>query len=197
MKKKDKPVFTSSYHKPAQREFLTSFVELIAPITAVDIGTQQGSSAILIGKAMGSGTQLFTYDLFEPNYQQPPHKPTHADQEAALLNIQRARLVCKVHLVKADAAWAATQHQQIDLLHLDICNHLTTMQALLPLFVPKVTRAIVLEGGVHNKWQREYGYSSYRPWLDADPLFAGWDKLTVPFNEHNAVTLLVKRGIYG
>lgn len=192
-------VFSTSYNTPEIAQFITSFVALINPRVVVEIGTQQARSTILIGRGMKKGASLYTYDLFETHYNQPPHLPTHANLDKAVDNIYKAGLPCTVFTKQHDGLDALThRHDSIDLLHIDICCHEANLRTLLGVALPKVTRAVMLEGGFGtNSWQKKYGFKPYGPMLTEPWVSNDWHVLTIPFTEDNAITLLTRRHING
>lgn len=191
-------IFSSSYSLPEAQGLITAFVRAINPKKAVEIGTQQGMSSILIGGAMQYGSQLITYDLFEDKYQGPPHLPTHANKEIAEQNIKKAGVADRV-TVKMGSHREAFDNEIdiygvgytcIDLLHVDICNHYDNLKPILELLENFTSKAIILEGGIYNLWQMKHGYKPWAPLLHE--VLDRWQHITVPFNEHNAVTLLTR-----
>lgn len=187
-------VFSSSYKSDELRSLIRSFTRAIDPVVAVEIGTQQGSSAINIAKGMKENTCLFTYDLFDEKYASPPYYDTHALKEVAEENIRLQKDIrATVHVKRGSAEDAASEHLQIDLLHIDICNCLENMKPILPLFASKVNRGIILEGGIYNNWQKKHNYNNYKPFLSEPVVSDLWNHITVPHDEHYAVTLLTRK----
>ena len=71
------PVFTTSYMQYGVNHLITSFVEAVAPKLVVEIGAQQGHSAVLICRGMTVDANFATFDLFSETYSQPPFAQTH------------------------------------------------------------------------------------------------------------------------
>jgi len=162
------------------------------PKVAVEVGTQQGGSAIALGRGMESGSKLFVYDKFDDSYDYPPHGPTWASMNVTKRNLDEAKLNCDVEVRKGDVFEVHENHKSIDVLHLDTGNQYDLLTDLLPLWLPKVTSAVILEGGIENRWQRDHGYKPYRPILD-EPLVADeWDHVTFCRDDHYAMTLLTR-----
>jgi len=190
--------FTSSYHEQCQRDLITSLVACVNPVVALEIGTQQGNSAIAIAKGMSNGSRLYTCDLFEETYRAEPHGPTHANYAAAVQNLKEAALGVPVEVLVGNhntGMKAALAHGDIDLVHIDVCNHLTSVAVILGdlLAVSQPTKCVILEGGIHNKWQKSCGFDSYRTFLETPEVSAGWTWSTIPFNSHNAITVMTSR----
>jgi len=74
---------TTSYRSLAAQELITGLVRTVNPQRAIEIGTQQGNSALLICKGMKNGTSFSTYDLFQERYGKPPYLETHARKDIA------------------------------------------------------------------------------------------------------------------
>jgi len=190
-------VFTSSYKTPEIQQFITSFAHVIDPTSAIEIGTQQGMSAILIGKGMKRGT-LHTYDLYESQYRGPPYLDTYADRAIVKDNILNAGLSGRVRVHEGSYKEAILEqidihgvgYSMIDLLHIDICNHYDNLKPMLERLSQFVSKAIILEGGIRNNWHQKYGYKSYTPLLDR---LTEWNYITIPFSDHNAITLMTRR----
>jgi hypothetical protein len=190
-------VFTSSYYERHQRDFITNLVACINPVVALEIGTQQGNSAIAIAKGMKTGV-LYTCDLFEETYRVEPHGPTHANHAAAVQNLREAGLKIPVEVVIGNhntGMRAAMAHGDIDLVHIDVCNHLTSVAVILGdlLAAKQPTKCVILEGGIYNKWQKSGGFDSYRSFLETPEVSSGWTWSTIPFNSHNAITVMTSR----
>lgn len=194
-----KEIFTTSYPTPEAQSLITGFVQCIDPDSAIEIGTQKGGSAILIGRGMKAGTTIDCYDLFEEKYPEPPHAPTHANMEDTIKRIEDAELDCRIKVHKGTYQDALKElcfdvgYVTTDLLHIDICNHADNLLPILKAMHKFVDKAIILEGGVLNRWQVKYNYKSYLPLLDESEFASHWDHITIPFNRHNAVTFMTRR----
>lgn len=156
-----KEVFTTSYKTPEIEEFITALVRLANPQTVVDIGTQQGKSAILLGRGLGEDAKLFSYDLFEEKYTAPPYSNTHSNMTLAKENIDLAGLKCLWSIRKKSGVEAIADFESIDVLHIDICNHTDNVKPILDAARSKVKKYILLEGGVPNAWQQKHGYTTF------------------------------------
>jgi hypothetical protein len=190
-------VFTSSYHEKHQRDFITNLVACIDPVVALEIGTQQGNSAIAIARGMRSGI-LYTCDLFEETYRVEPHGPTHANYAVTVQNLMKADLKVPVEVIVGNHSVGmktAMDRGDIDLVHIDVCNHLTSVAVILGdlLAANQPTKCVLLEGGIHNKWQKTCGFDSYRPFLESQEISSRWTWSTIPFNSHNAITVMTSR----
>jgi predicted O-methyltransferase YrrM len=185
--------FSSSY-TPLQLELITCLVGSVDPKVAVELGTQLGASAVAIARGLSSKGKLFTYDLFEPKYSKPPHAETHANQEKALENIRWAGLEDCVSVLKGDYLKASEVflQGQVDLLHVDVCNHLGNVRPILSALAPHVRKMIILEGGTCNKWQEAHDFLPFKGMLYS-PQFDRWDHVTIPFSEHRAITVMTRR----
>lgn len=192
-------IFTSSYSTPGMTEYFIAFVESIDPASVIEIGTQQGFSSALLLQGMQEGT-VYTYDLFETKYPEPPYLDTHSNMEVVEENVKEFltdNLTCKVY--KGDYLDAFDRHIDIcgvgyapvDLLHIDICNHYDNLAPILEKLSPFVQKGIILEGGGYNNWQKKYSYLPYAPLLEE--MSGEWNHETVSFNEHNAITTMTRK----
>ena len=135
-------------------ELITNLVKTVQAKTAIELGTQQGHSAILLAKG---GARVRTYDLFEEKYPKPPHKATHANYMKALENTFKY----DIHIGIKDVF--KVKPVNCDILHIDICNHKHNVNKLVRNWFPKVSKLIILEGGILNKWQKKYGFKPFIP----------------------------------
>lgn len=189
-------VVGTSYLDPTLKRAVHNAAWVCNPRATVEFGTQQGSSSLLIAKAMGPGTRFYTYDTFEPNYSEPPYAETRADYDAAIKTLTDAGLRCqwKVLRLRAEDAWEL--HNEVDLLHIDICNHYNNVRPLLLQWVAKVNKLIILEGGVHNQWQKRNDFAPFLPVLNEPEIAANFDYKIIRGSgayEDHAVTFLRRR----
>lgn len=190
--------FSSSYETAGMADLITMLVRQINPVDVLEIGTQQGGSAQIIAEAMTPGGILTTCDLFEPKYRDPPYGDTHCSEKKARENLAPYR--DKVHIAVLTAGYPSLlrylHDYTVDLLHVDICNHYDNLRPILHDIVGNnaiyVRKMIILEGGIHNRWQKECGFDSYAPLLQ-EPWMYAWEHATIAFNDHNAITVLWRR----
>jgi predicted O-methyltransferase YrrM len=88
-------VFTTSYSNSHLQTKIIDFVKNTNPKLVIEIGTQQGASAILIGKALAAKSKIITIDSFESEYIEPPYAKTHANFKITISNLEKANLVCE------------------------------------------------------------------------------------------------------
>lgn len=175
-------MFTTSYKSEGMDHLLTALVRTVNPSKVIEFGTQQGHSAVLLAKGMKRGV-VKTYDIFESNYPNPPHKETHADMLKALHNVEGynievyAKDVFEVKPVRCDV------------LHIDICNHQKNVYPLLHNWQDKVSKMIILEGGVLNKWQKKYGF---KPFVLPLRYFKDWRSVIIKGENGYAITILTR-----
>ena len=186
-------ILSTSYKGDGFKEIITGIVKLFNPKIVVELGTQQGSSAILIGQALSDEAKLYTYDLFNETYDKPPYSRTSADLKATQKNILINNLTDKVVVRQRDALRAHKDFSTIDILHVDLCNHLQNVQEVLIHWHDKVNKAIILEGGVFNKWQREKDFAPFNRVLEMEMVKSKYDVLILKKNEDYAITLLIRK----
>lgn len=144
---------TTSYKSKGMEELITALAKSVGARKIVELGTQQGHSAILLAK---SGASVTTYDLFEEIYSEPPFKETHADYEKAIKNT----IKYNISIRRKNAV--NVKPVKCDVLHIDICNHAGNVSDLVDKWYGKA-KLILLEGGVLNKWQKKYKFKPYIP----------------------------------
>lgn len=188
-------IFTTAYKKEGFHDIITSIVKLYNPKVAVEIGVQQGSSAISIGRGMTEESTLYLYDRFTEKYSDPPYKSTGADQSVTIQNLIEADLKCQWVVLVQDAYRAHERHQKgVDLLHLDISNTAKSIGTILPKWLPLVSSVILLEGGITNNWMREYSdLKPYWPLLECFWIQEDWTYITLTADNHYALTVLTRK----
>lgn len=185
-------IFTTSYKTNGMEDLLTALTKIANPKIAVELGVQQGASAIAIGKGLDKG-DLYAYDLFEPTYQEPPFGSTHADAEIALQNIATARLLDKVNICVGDAFNTHKDFGKVDLLHVDICNHYDNILKILKKWYRKVNKFILLEGGVYNHWQKKCHFKPYNTVLKMPFIKDNYEVFTLRGGDDYALTILERK----
>jgi len=180
---------STSYNED-QLGFITSLVKVIDPKTVFEIGAQQGHSAIALGMGMWSNSKLVTCDRFEEKYPDPPYAATHASMAETIKNLEAAGLQCDWQVTKCPYQEELERFPEgkIDLIHIDICNHFDNIQPILEHIFNKEYRIklILLEGGVHNHWQKKHGFDCY-----TEAIEPFWDRfITIPFDENHAITIV-------
>ena len=185
-------ITTSKYEENGFAEIISGLVKVYDPKLVVELGTQQGASAIIIGKALKQG-KLHTYDSFAETYDLPPHAKTKADPKVALMEIDRVGLTDKIEVFGEDAFKVYMRYDVVDILHIDLCNHYSTIARLFNQWRYKVTKCIILEGGGYNKWQRELGFKPFTPLLRRHVITNLYDVVIITKNEDYALTILTRR----
>lgn len=171
---------------------IKGLVEVYDPHTVVELGTQQGNSAIIIGKALGQGV-LYTYDSFETNYALPPYAATGADYQKAVGNIYDAGLHEKVFVIKKDAFEVYKDWPEVDILHVDIGNHYDNMAKILEQWRYKVAKVILLEGGGYNHWQKKCDFKPFNLLLNRHFITDNYDHVIISHDENYALTILTRK----
>lgn len=171
-------IFTTSYKTPGLEELLTYLPMSVGAREIVELGTQQGHSAVLLAK---SGAHVETYDSFEEKYFYHPYGETHADMGKAIENVKKYNIdVFKKNVLKLES-------KKCDVLHIDICNHFGNVLPLLERWERNVSKLILLEGGVYNSWQEKYDFFPYHNSLWR---FKNWNCIVVKGNKQYALTIM-------
>lgn len=187
-----KRIFSTSYHGSGFKELFTALVKLYNPETIVDLGTQQGRSAIWMAKAMKNG-HLYTYDTFQKRYSYPPHGKTWSSFSSTKINIANAKLTDKITIRRKNALQAYKDFDKVDILHSDFGNFYDTVLTILKQWHNKVNKLIILEGGIYNKWQRESNFKPFAKVLDMKFVAKDYDHVVINKDDHYSVTLLVRK----
>ena len=187
---------TTSYNNNDIQELITSFVKSLDIKCAAEIGTQRGCSAALICKGMDKEDREFhSCDLFEEKYRNPPYLATHASKEETEFNLSKLNLKCKWNIHKSNDIELLEIVEDIELLHIDICNHYDNIRDILIRWNTIVKKAIILEGGNYNHWQKKYGFKPWYPILEEEWFSKYWSYITIEFNNGNAVTFCIRKSI--
>lgn len=165
-------------------QLLTNLVKSVGTRRAIEFGTQQGHSAVLIAK--GATGTVYTYDTFSEAYNQPPFKPTHANYEKALKTTGNYDIWVR----KADVF--KIKPVSVDTLHIDICNHYDNVKPLLEAWQSKIKKMIILEGGVYNKWQKKYGFNPFNTIL-TEMFMRDWNHVVIRGEGGYAMTVLTRK----
>jgi len=187
-------IFTTSYMDESISTLITSFVRALNPQVVIEIGTQQGYSASLIVKGMTIGSKFITYDLFQDKYENPPYSNTHSNKDIAIENIKSFNPVCQWDVCNGSYTDALKLFPEgIDLLHIDICNHYDNLLPILDLFKDLIYKGMILEGGIENHWQKQYGYKCWNLIMSESWFVNRFQYITIPFKKSNSITLVVKK----
>lgn len=185
-------IFSTSYKGRGFRELISGLVKIYEPKTIVELGTQQGSSAILMAKAMEKG-HLYAYDLFQERYSKPPYNLTKSNLIKTKKNIAANKLTNKITIRRKDALLAYRDFKKIDMLHMDIGNYYETVYSVLSKWHNKVNKLIILEGGVFNRWQRKCGFRPFNKVLETPFIKNNYDKVVIQKDDHYAITILIRK----
>lgn len=189
-------VLTTSYSWPGATDLIASFTKVLQPKVVVEIGTQQGFSAISICKGLDEDALFYTFDLFEDTYPSPPYASTFASQEKAISNMKAANLSCSWMVQKGSYKEVIQLvPKPIDLLHVDICNHYHNLFPILEELAPHIRKGMILEGGMKpNRWQEKYSFTPWYTILQLNQHSSYWNTIPIPLGkDHNAVTLCVRK----
>lgn len=194
-------MISTSYTTQEAQDLITNLVKIVNPKTVFEIGTQQGGSAIMIGKGMGLGSTLYTCDLFEEKYDAPPYKNTGANIEIAKESIKQANLNCQVEVKRGTISCLLELNMRPDIVHCDIGNSYTKLPPVLKHLLVITNKLIILEGGVYSLWMRESNitnnnneFLSYHPILHEPWIADTWDHITINLDniDRYAVTILTR-----
>ena len=186
-------VFTTSYISQVAKDYLSAITSLIDPKVVVEIGTQLGISGVCIAKEICKEGEFISFDTYTKEYVGEPKLPTHANLINATKYFEASNIRCNWKLLKGTYIKVDNLFTSIDLLHIDICNHYDNLKPILEILLHKVTRAIIIEGGIKNHWMKKYNFKSYLPMLSEDWIKKDWKYIIIRFDENHATTLLIRR----
>lgn len=182
-------ITTSKYEENGFADIIRGLVKVYDPKIIVELGTQQGASAIILGRHMTQG-KLWTFDTYLDDYDKPPYAHTQASFEAAKHYVHWAGLDHRINVCCGDAYGVHFDFEEVDILHIDLCNHYDNMSVILPHWRYRVKNCIILEGGGYNKWQREHGFKPFFPLLRRHFVTDNFDVSIIKKNEDYALTIL-------
>jgi hypothetical protein len=135
-------------------------IRLLRPQRCLELGVLEGFSLLAAASALRDNEygHITGYDLFE---MYPFRYAAFRDVQTRCRNAGLDRYIT-LHQAAADEALA--RHAEVDFLHIDLSNDGATFRTLFSRWAPKVTQAIVLEGGSPERdgvpWMQEYGRPS-------------------------------------
>jgi hypothetical protein len=185
-------ITTTKYEENGFADIIRGLVKVYDPGLVVELGTQQGASAIILGRYMTHG-QLWTYDTYMSDYEKPPYAQTQSSFEAAKHYIHWAGLDDRINVCFGDAYVVHFKFEEVDMLHIDLCNHYDNISAILPHWRYRVNKCIILEGGGYNKWQREHGFKPFTDYLYRHYITDNYDVVIIKKNEDYAITILTRK----
>jgi len=183
--------FTTSYRTEGLLDLLTALIKSQKPKIVLEFGTQQGSSAIAIAKGLEGG-KLVTYDLFEPNYSEKPYSPTHADKVLASENIRKAGVADKVEIRSGNVFEVWDRFEEVDILHVDLCNYFGNVYPIMEMWNDKVTKMIIFEGGDYNHWQMKLHFSPFHKVLHMPDFAKKWEHTVIRGDDTYCMTVLTR-----
>ena len=162
----------SSYEENNYGDLFYSLVRIYRPKKIVELGTKAGYSAYHMARALrdnGTGT-LDCYDLFEDfiKYYGSPS----TSQEAAEENLLEFKDLIK--LTKANALSVHKNYKAVDILHIDLENNERVLEKVVPLWLNKVRKLIILEGGSRARDELDLSQDSVK--MPAQEWFATLNK---------------------
>lgn len=190
-------IFSTSYPRKEMVDTIFSICKIVNPFLAVELGSQQGRSSVIIASAMKSNSTLYCFDAFLPKFPLPPYAETHSDKDLLIQNINKARslnfLKCNIEVEakKAEEVAVLFQNKRIDFLHIDIGNHYDNIKIVLPQFLPLVNNCILLDGGVYSRWMRNPNFP-FKPYKDLLNNFPEWKNRTIVWDDNYAITFMYK-----
>lgn len=158
----------SSYEKNNYGSLFYSLIRVYRPRKVVELGTEAGYSAYHIARGLKDNGQgsLDCYDLWEEfdaeNYRFYAVPKTTAQQ-----NLDEFKDI--IHLYQEDALGVEKKYDTIDILHIDLHNDGNILSQVIPSWIEKVTRLIIIEGGSQERdqvgWMEKFHKAPINKWL--------------------------------
>lgn len=186
-----KPVSTS-YKCHAHLSLISSLCLAVAPKTAVELGVQQGASARAIAISLPEDGHFWGCDLFEDKYREPPHAETKASFEKAKKALNNDPLIRCTCVLFKDTAEEFTKRftGRTDIIHVDICNHRDNLEPFLYRWFELTDKLMLIEGGLPNHWQTQYGFQMFTPLVDELCKKYKWNWIVIPLTNGHSLTVV-------
>lgn len=191
---------STSYSVP-ELKLLASLAESQKPKLIVELGAQKGVSAQYLMGVLEDGGRIEVIDLFESTYRLPPHGETHSDIDSVIQRLARCAVYkekvngstvdFEVHVGNAKDYANRFEDKSVDVLHIDICNCKENLLDVLPVWIPKIKRLGILEGGRSNSWQAKNGFAPYAALLQEYE--TTHSICTIPFDKDHGLTLVIPK----
>lgn len=159
----EKPPWHSSYEENNYGDLFYSLIRIYRPKTVVELGTKAGYSAFHIARGLKANGQgmLHCYDLWEKySFHSVP-------QTVAEENTKDFKNLINFNL--RDAVGVDKLYKSIDVLHVDVSNEGGILEQIIPQWVDKVRRFIIIEGGSDERdivgWMIKYKKVPIAKWL--------------------------------
>jgi hypothetical protein len=146
---KDNAVWHSSYEQNHYGDLFYSLVKIYHPQTIVELGTKAGYSAYHMARALrenGEGT-IDCYDLFEKFAEFYGVQST--PKVVAESNLSEFKDIIRIRLT--NAIGVEKKYKHVDLLHVDLENSAAVLEKVIPKWIDKVNKLIIIEGGSKDR----------------------------------------------
>ena len=157
------PPWYSSYEKNNYGDLFYTLIRIYQPEKVVELGTKAGYSAYHMARGLRANNKgsLDLYDLWE-KYEFNP-TPESLAQE----NLKEFKGIIQFNL--QNAVGVDKLYKKIDILHVDLHNEGTILEATVPKWIDKVTQLIIIEGGSIERdnvpWMIKYKKMPIAKWL--------------------------------
>ncbi len=163
-KKSQNSHWLSSYEQNNYGDFFYGLMRIYQPEKVVELGTKAGYSAYHIARGLranGKGS-LDCYDLWEKY--QFKSVPKSVAQE----NLKEFKDIIRFNL--QNAVGVDKLYKKIDVLHVDLSNEGLILEKIVPHWIDKVNKFIIIEGGSSERdqveWMIKYKKMPIKKWLE-------------------------------
>ncbi len=184
------PPWFSSYEKNNYGELFYSLMRIYQPEKVVELGTKAGYSAYHTARGLVENKKgtLHCYDLWEK------YEFNSVKKSVAKKNLQKFKDM--VTLTQRNAIDVYKEYKEIDILHVDLSNEGGILEQIIPAWIGKVGKLIIIEGGSKERdnlpWMIQYKKKPIAQWL-TDFSQKRSDIEYITFEPFPSVTLIRKK----
>lgn len=150
----------STYEENNYGELFFSLMRVYQPETVVELGTKAGFSAYHMARGLAANGKglLYCYDLWEHDAMYNMARKNLSEFESIVsLEIRDGVIVDKIH-------------ESVDILHIDLGNEGGILGKIVPLWIDKTHKLIIIEGGSDERdkrgWMIKNKAAPIRSWLE-------------------------------
>jgi hypothetical protein len=159
----NKPPWYSSYGPNDYGELFYALVRIYKPDKVVELGTKTGYSAYHMARGLKANERgsLDCYDLWEK------YEYNSVPMSVVKTNLKEFQGI--VNFTLRDAVGVDRLYREVDILHVDLSNHGDILQKVIPSWIEKVKKLIIIEGGSRERdrvdWMTKFKKMPIRKWL--------------------------------
>lgn len=154
----------SSYEENNYGDLFYALMRIYQPEKVVELGTKAGYSTYHMARGLKDNNKgsLDCYDLWEK------YQFNSVPQSIAQENLKEFKKIIRFNL--QDAVGVDKLYKKVDILHVDLNNEGTILEATIPQWIDKVNQLIIIEGGSLERdkfeWMLKYKKKPIKKWLE-------------------------------